>query len=104
MVIYPGFPAFVSMAKAKKIIRHFNEAGAYNASSAISTDGSGIRKGFIFRRLVRKGILMETSESRFYLDFENLQHYRASRAKRISFILFLIIIFILAGWLLSYLR
>lgn len=104
MVTLPGFPAFVSLAKAKKIIKHFNEAGAYNQNSAISPDRSGLRKGFIFKRLVRKGILMETTENRYYLDFENLQHYRATRAKRISFILILFITVGLIGWLLTYIK
>lgn len=103
MVTYPGFPAFVSLAKAKKIIRHFNEAGAYNAGSAISADSIGIR-GFIFRRLIRKGILVEVTGNRYYLDFEMLKLYRASRAKRISFLVFLLVITGIVVWILSYLK
>ncbi len=69
--------------KIKKIIRHFDEAGALTEKTARNPEELGIRKGLIFNRLVRNGVMVEGSQQRYFLNRENLAIYQANRRRRI---------------------
>jgi len=52
-----------------KIIRAFAHANAFNEADAKNLTELGLRPGYgIFRRMIQKGNIMETSDGRFYMD------------------------------------
>ena len=60
--------AVAIMARQKKYIRLFRNAGAINEKTAINPALLAINTGFVFHRLVRKRILVPVNAGRYYLD------------------------------------
>lgn len=60
--------ASVVIHKQNKLIKLFNEAGAMDAEHAILIERFGIRRSFIFNRMVLRGVFIECEPDKFYMD------------------------------------
>jgi hypothetical protein len=60
--------AAVIVARQNKLIRRFREAGATTPKFARSLEDLGCRNSWIFRRLVTRGIFVETKPGRYFVD------------------------------------
>ncbi|NTW25574.1 MAG: hypothetical protein HGA37_12825, partial [Lentimicrobium sp.] len=82
--------------KINRIIRKFEQAGAFSEKTARRPEEFRIRKSLIFRRLINQHVLVEVSLQRYYLHRENLAVYIANRRKRaIIAFLFIITLFVI---------
>ncbi|MEO6490146.1 MAG: hypothetical protein ABIO04_09425 [Ferruginibacter sp.] len=61
-------PAIALIAQRKKLINKFRNAGAVSIDTALDTSAYGIPHSIFFTKLVRDGILVNTSTNFFYLD------------------------------------
>lgn len=91
-------PAIAIIAKRKKIIRQFRAANATVPERAIDPFILGLCHGFVFRKLVVRGILIETTRNLFYLDEAREQIYRESRRK-MGLVMMAVILVVLAAYM-----
>lgn len=87
----PIIAAIIVVAVNKRLINRFKDTGATNPNSARSLDELNTRRSLIFRRYVRRGILIEFN-SRYYLDEQRLVEYKSKKRR----ILIPVIILLLA--------
>jgi predicted transcriptional regulator len=86
MVPHNASGAFVA-AQFRKIVRLFQTHEAYSSSTARTTEELGVRHNLIFRRLVRKGVIIESGSGKYYLYKDRLEQYTQMRRKIALFIL-----------------
>jgi hypothetical protein len=83
-----GEEAIVIHMLEKKIVRKFRDQCATDKRQAMTLESAGVKdsglRGRLAKKLVKRGILIPTSNDCFYLDEEAAEHY--FRKKRISII------------------
>lgn len=67
------------MARQRRILRKFEQAGASEAARARTQAELGIGDSHLFGRLVKAGVLVGASEGRYYLDAEGLARWHHRR-------------------------
>jgi len=60
-------------------MRRFQGAGATNSTSARTLEETGCRHSFVFDRLVNRGVFIEVSSGRYYIDIERARAFRSRR-------------------------
>ena len=78
------------VAKKRKYIRVFKNAGALSSPNAINLKDHNIHKGPIFNKLVREGIIVPIGNDRYYLDEVTEADITTKRRKIIAVTLFVI--------------
>jgi hypothetical protein len=77
--------AAVIVARQNKLIRRFREAGATAPNFARSPEDLGCRNSWLFRRLVTRGVFVETKPGRYYVDETAADNFvRVRRAKALG--------------------
>ena len=89
------------VAKEKRIVRAFRDAGATSADKAVSSADVGVHGRVAFKKLVGHAVLRESGDGRFYLDEQKWQDLCSLRHRMVLIILLLVAIAALA--LLGYL-
>jgi hypothetical protein len=101
--LVPALPILVVAWRLRMLVRAFKALGALSPDSAVPATSLNVRRGAIFRRLIRRGVIIESSGDRYYLDQARYQTWRSTRRKRalisLSALFALIAIAWLAGWL-----
>ena len=72
-------------AKQRRYMRQFREANATNATRAKSLEEVGCKGSHVFQGLVARGVMVEVSQGRYYLDQEAADAM-ASRRQRTALI------------------
>ena len=80
------------IAKKKRYIRIFKQAKALSAQQALSLEELGIRKGPIFNKLMREGIIREKGKEQYYLDESREADVTVKRRRVILIVLIAIMI------------
>jgi hypothetical protein len=75
----------------KRLIRAFKRALATSPDKAIYPEEHGLRMGFIFKKLVRQKVLVQTSSSKYYLNEEKETELRKVRLVVVVALLVIII-------------
>ena len=65
-----------------RLIRRFQEAEATRPKSAKSLMDIGCRNSWVFRRMVAKGVFVETRDGRYYMDEGAARLFVAARRRR----------------------
>jgi hypothetical protein len=83
--------------KQNKLIRFFNENGAIDSEHAILIDQFGIRRSFVFNRMVLRGVFIECEPGKFYIDNSIVPSFKVQRRNRalITLVVILAIIAVL---------
>lgn len=101
-----GFPVFTSqfipiivvvfiLVKFRSIINQFKNTSTTDACSAKSLDELNIRSGAIFNKLQKRGVIVEVTANRYYLNEEKLAKYNEKRRKVAIFTLLILVLFLL---------
>lgn len=93
--IIPIIVVILIMVKFRNIINSFINSSTTNASTAKTLDELNVRRGGIFNRLQKRGVIIEVMANRYYLNEENLAKYNEKRRKIAIFSLLVLIIFLL---------
>jgi hypothetical protein len=75
----PSFIPAAVMARQRRILRKFEEAGADRAERARAPGELEIRDTHLFGRLVRSGVLATVDGSRYFVSAEGLARWRRRR-------------------------
>jgi len=94
----------VILALQKRLVRKFQEAGATRPRQAAPLPDLGVRRSFVFKKLLKKGILREAEGERYYLDEEAAgRHFRRARIgifTAVGIALFVLLVYLIFGvWL-----
>jgi hypothetical protein len=87
--------AIIVAAKFKKLVNKFIDAGATTPKAAKTPEVLNIRPGLMFKRLMNRGVIIESGPERYYLNEENLVEYKKARRVRMMIILGALILLIL---------
>lgn len=85
----------VIIARQRRYLRTFKQAGAVSPGSSILLSDHGIGKSMIFNRLVRQGVIVPVGEDRYYLDEQKEQEISRKRLPVLIAALFLVLILFL---------
>lgn len=94
--------AAVVIHKQNKLIEFFNETGAIDAEHAISIAQFGIRRNYIFNRMVSRGVFIEYEPDKFYIDNDTVPAFMAKRRTRAFTALVVVLIIAALYYLLHY--
>jgi hypothetical protein len=97
-MIPPNATGAIVAAQFRKIVRSFQTREAFSSSTARTKEELGVRQNFIFRRLVRKGVIIESGNDKFHLDRNRLDQYLQMRRKIVQFILLAIALALLIAY------
>ncbi len=84
--------AAVILARERRIVDQFRDAGATSPSVAQSLDDVGIDEGLAFRRLRRHEAIREASPGMFYLDEPVWNAVRGTRRRIVVVVLVIAVI------------
>jgi hypothetical protein len=76
-----GAAAVIILRKQRDIVEVYQGARAITPDSARTPDELGIDRSLIFKGLVRRAVLRETSNGRFYLDQPSWNALHSSRRR-----------------------
>lgn len=58
----------VVVGRQNRLMRAFEDAGALTPDAATTLEALGQRGGFVFRRMVARGVFVETGDGRWWMD------------------------------------
>lgn len=96
-MVNPVVTPMVVAAKIKKYFRRYEEAGATSPESAKTLQSLGLHGGFLFHRLVRQGVFIETKKDFYYVSRERYESFKVQRRKKAMMILGIIVIVFIAA-------
>ena len=82
-----------------RLIRRFRDATATDPKSATALADVGCRDTWIFRRMAARGVFIETTVGRYYMDEEAARRFVTFRRRRMLVFL-TVVILLFALWLL----
>ena len=91
----PALVAILILVRIRKIIEKFKSTNTKSPGASKTLDVLNIKRSFIFKRLLKRGVLIETNYNRFYLDEENLITYNNRRRRIMIAVVLVMIILIL---------
>jgi hypothetical protein len=94
-MIPPNATGAIVAAQFRKIVRSFQTREVYSSAKALSIEELGVHHNFIFRRLVRKGVIIESGPGKYYLNRDRLEQYVQWRRKIVLFILLAMVLAVL---------
>ena len=74
-----------------RLMRRFRDAQATDPKAATTLADIGCRNSWIFRRMVARGVFIETTDGRYYMDKEAARRF-VKRRWRVIFIFLAIVI------------
>lgn len=95
-------PAPMIIAKTRRIIRRFENADATSPQNARTLEELNLHHGLIFRRLLRKEVIVEASPQRYYLNHEHLLNYENSRKIRMKAVLVIIAVIVIIAMIYNF--
>ena len=86
--------AAILIRKEKDLVEHFQSARATNDANALTLDALQIDNKMVFRRLLKRAVIRETSRGTYYLDVPSWNGMRETRRNR-AFVIMLVALIIL---------
>jgi len=74
--------AIIVAAKFKKLVNIFIDLGATTPKTSKTLEVLNIKPRLMFKRLVNRGVIIESGPERYYLNAENLVEYKKARRVR----------------------
>ena len=87
--------AIIVAAKFKKLINKFIDSGTTTPKKANTLEYLNLKPRLIFKRLLNRGVIIETGSERYYLNEEHLAKYNKIRRVRMMIIIGVLIILII---------
>ena len=85
-----------------RLLRRFREAQAKAPKSASTLADIGGRNSWVFRRMVARGVFIETSAGRFYMDEDAARLFVKRRWQRmliyLAAVILLLVVWLLFRW------
>jgi uncharacterized membrane-anchored protein len=92
----------VIVVHQNRLIRQFREAQATTPKSASTLAELGCRDSWIFRRMEARGVFIETSDGRYYMDEESARAFVKRRWQRmliyLATVILLFVVWLMFRW------
>ena len=85
--------------KQNRLMRTFRAAGATSPATATTPEDIGCRQGWIFRRMVERGVFIPAGNDKFYLDEEAARTFVQRRRLKALIALAVVVVVFLVVWL-----
>ena len=85
----------VVVMRQNRLMQRFRDAEATDPKSAIALEDIGCRNSWIFRRMVARGVFIESGKGQYYMD-EGAARWFVKRRRRVMFIFIAVSILIFA--------
>jgi hypothetical protein len=92
-----GAAAAILLRKERDIVDTYRGAGATSLDSARRADELDVSEHLAFHRLVRRAVLRESTEGRYYLDEPSWNALRRMRHRMLIVVLVLLVVIIASG-------
>lgn len=92
--------AAVIIIRANRIIRRFRELDAVDPARTVTYDDIGVRSRFIWSRLQARGVIIQPTPGRYYLDEPAAEAWR-TRRRTISLLMAVIALLLFGLYLLG---
>jgi hypothetical protein len=92
-----GAAAAILLRKERDIVDTYRGAGATSLDSARRADELDVSEHLAFHRLVRRAVLREGTEGRYYLDEPSWNALRRMRHRMLIVVLVLLVVIIASG-------
>jgi hypothetical protein len=92
----PALIVILVVRKTQQITDAYKTSGATDHETARTPGELGLRRGLLFKRLVRRNVLIEIAPGRYYLDETSLEIYFARRKTRMMAVVIVLIALIAA--------
>jgi predicted TIM-barrel fold metal-dependent hydrolase len=89
------------VAKQNRYIRRLRKAEAYSPDRAVSLADLRMRPGFVLRGLIKRGVVIEAGEDRYYLDRDRTEEFLERRRQIILWMAVIAVIAMMIGLLLA---
>ena len=100
-----ALPLLVVAWRTRILIRTFVGQGALSPQSAMPLARLRVRRGAIFRRLLRRGVIVNAGPAdSYYLDETRYREWRSARRSRAAIAVAGVVLIALAAWLAGWLR
>ena len=103
MFMYINTGAIV-IRKQNKYIDMFNKVGAIDATNSVSLSEIGIRRSFIFNRMVSRVVFNQCEDDKFYVDNIAAVFFKEYRRKKALILLVLVLVIVGISYLLGIIR
>ena len=87
----------VILMHQNRLMRRFRDAMATDPKSATTLADIGCRNSWIFRRMVARGVFIETGERQYYMD-EDAAQWFVKRRRQVMFIFIAVVILLFVIW------
>jgi len=74
--------AAIIAIRRKKLIGRFRKAGATNPQHAVAPEALGERRSWVFKQLLKHGVLVPTQDGRFFMDDRAATEFLRQRRNR----------------------
>jgi hypothetical protein len=91
--------AAVIHLKQNRLMRNFRSAGATSPATARTPEEIGCRQGWIFRRMVARGVFIPAGNSKFYLDEEAARTFVQRRRLMVLLVVTVVLVLFLVVWI-----
>ena len=85
----------VVVMRQNRLMQRFRDIKATDSKSAITLADIGCRDSWIFRRMVARGVFIDTGKARYYMD-EDAARWFVKRRKRLMLIFIAVSILVFA--------
>jgi hypothetical protein len=85
----------VVVMRQNRLMQRFRDAKATDPKSAITLEDIGCRNSWVFRRMVARGVFIETGEDQYYMD-EDAARWFVKRRGRVMVIFIAVAILLFA--------
>lgn len=84
--------------RLRALVRAFVRLEAFSPESAVPATSLEVRRGPIFRRLLRRGVIATAGGDRYYLDQARYREWRSTRRRRALIVLAAVTLLIATAW------
>ena len=84
--------------RRKQLVRRFAEEGALSSDKAISLAKVGMRRSWIFKQMVSRGVFVAVGDDRYYMNEQAAEEFLEAQRRRVlvgTLILFVVFVIVL---------
>ena len=90
--------------KQNRLMRNFRAAGATSPATARTPEDIGCRQGWIFRRMIARGVLVPAGNGKFYMNEDAARAFVQRRRLKALVALAVVLVVFLVVWLTASLK
>ena len=83
------------LIRQRRMIRRYRDAGAIDSLHACCPEDLGLRRSWLFNRMIDRGVFVPVGDGRCFLDLQGAQRFREIQRRRAGVLLIVAIVLFL---------